>query len=34
MQYGICIPRDPCVAMAAALPGGIDCYDASGNRLD
>lgn len=34
MQYGICIPRNPCLAMAASLPGGIDCYDASGNRLD
>lgn len=38
MAYGICVPRTPCLALASTLPeglpGGLDCYDATGRRLN
>lgn len=32
-QYGLCMGQDLCVATGSALPGGMDCFDASGVRV-
>ena len=31
---GICIERSACVGLSSELPGGIDCYDAGGIKLN
>jgi len=33
-EYGTCMDRPGCLDFATRFPGGLGCYDASGNRLN
>lgn len=33
LRYGLCMLRHECLTVASALPGGLECYDVAGKRI-